>query len=69
MSCVLPGLPEVFARFLRSQMLFIKEDLPTLERPINAYSGVFSFGHLETSVLLIMNSDAVIRMATKSYVF
>ena len=49
-------------------MEFIKEDLPTLERPIKAYSGMGSLGHLETSVLLIMNSDDVIRIATKSYV-
>ena len=49
-------------------MEFIKEDLPTLERPIKAYSGMGSLGHLETSVLLIMNSDDVIRITTKSYV-
>jgi len=35
--------------------MFINEDLPTLERPIKAYSGMFSDGHLDTSELLITN--------------
>ena len=36
--------------------MFINEDLPTLDLPIKAYSGIDSLGHLETSVLLIINS-------------
>jgi hypothetical protein len=31
----------------------IREDLPTFERPIKAYSGSLLWGHLATSVLLI----------------
>src|SRR5690606_747352 len=43
-SWVLPGLPEVLARLLRSVSILIKEDFPTFERPINAYSGSGSLG-------------------------
>ena len=40
--------------------MLIKEDFPTLERPINAYSGKRSNGHLLTSELLIINSAVLI---------
>lgn len=53
MSWVFPGRPEVFAKLFRSVSIFIKDDLPTLDRPIKAYSGKGSLGHLATSVLLI----------------
>jgi hypothetical protein len=33
--------------------MFINEDFPTFDRPIKAYSGSGSCGHLATSVLLI----------------
>ena len=36
--------------------MLIKEDFPTFDLPIKAYSGRFSFGHLKTSVLLMTNS-------------
>jgi len=36
--------------------MFIRDDFPTLLLPINAYSGMVFFGHLETSELLITNS-------------
>ena len=41
-SCVLPGLPEVRAKFLRLRRVLIKLDLPTLERPAKAISGISS---------------------------
>ena len=36
--------------------MFIRLDLPTFERPINAYSGRLSCGHFSTFVLLTTNS-------------
>ena len=37
--------------------------MPTFERPMNAYSGIGSFGHLATLVLLITNSaDLIFKM-------
>lgn len=53
MSCVLPGLPEVFAKLFRLVSMLISDDLPTLDRPIKAYSGKLLLGHLATSLLLI----------------
>ena len=56
MSWVLPGVPDVFASpFLEVNML-INEDLPTLDLPIKANSGLPSSGHLLTSVLEMVNS-------------
>jgi hypothetical protein len=45
--------------------MLISEDFPTLDRPINAYSGKGSFGHLLTSELLIINSALCISMILK----
>jgi len=36
--------------------MLMMEDLPTLERPITATSGRPSWGHCDTSALLLMNS-------------
>tara|TARA_B100000900_G_C20429239_1_gene654254 strand:+ start:473 stop:676 length:204 start_codon:yes stop_codon:yes gene_type:complete len=52
MSCVFPGLPEVLASLLLLVMQLIKDDLPTLDLPMKAYSGKFGFGHFSHSVLL-----------------
>jgi hypothetical protein len=46
MSLVFPGVPEVRARFLRLSKALIKDDLPTFDLPINAYSALSGFGHL-----------------------
>jgi len=43
--------------------MFINDDFPTLDRPIKAYSGRKSLGHLSTSELLIINSAVLIFMA------
>jgi len=32
--------------------MFISEDFPTFERPMNAYSGIFGGGNADTLVLL-----------------
>ena len=48
MSSVLPGVADVFASFLLRQSMLIRLDLPTFERPMKAYSGFESFGHIDT---------------------
>lgn len=60
MSWVFPGLPEVFARLFLAVSIFMREDFPTLLRPIKAYSGKELSGHLLTSLLLITNSALLI---------
>ena len=53
---VFPGACDVLASLLLFASILISDDLPTLERPINAYSGNFGSGHLLISVLLTVNS-------------
>lgn len=60
MSIVFPGVEEVIASPLRPVSILMRLDFPTLERPIKAYSGNVSVGHLVTSVLLMTNSAFVI---------
>jgi hypothetical protein len=43
--------------------IFIKDDLPTLERPMKAYSGLFAAGSLSTLVLLCKKAAFLIIMA------
>lgn len=50
---VLPGVAEVMASERLPVSIFISEDLPTLERPIKAYSCMAVLGHLSTSGLLV----------------
>ena len=38
-TAVLPGFDEVIAKPFLLQSMLIRDDLPTFERPINAYSG------------------------------
>ncbi len=42
--------------FLRRVIALMSDDLPTLERPINAYSGRSVSGHCEAALLLFTNS-------------
>jgi hypothetical protein len=42
--------------------MLINEDLPTLDLPIKAYSGILSFGAFVTLLLLITNSADLIFM-------
>jgi len=53
MSCVLPGLAEVLASLALLLNELISDDLPTLLRPINAYSGLSGLGQLSTDGLLM----------------
>jgi hypothetical protein len=54
-SIVLPGVAEVMANPFLPVSILIRLDLPTLERPIKAYSGFVPEGHFFTSVLLMTN--------------
>jgi hypothetical protein len=62
-SNVFPGVAEVFANFLLLVSMLIKLDLPTLERPIKAYSGAWVEGHFPTEELLMTNSADLISMS------
>lgn len=66
MSLVFPGVTEIFANFLLFVRAFIKEDFPTFERPIKAYSGMVGFGHPSIVTALITNSAALI-FITRNY--
>ena len=59
-SRVLPGRDEVFAKFLCRHSMFISEDLPTLDLPMNANSGNFCLGFSDILVLLPENNASVI---------
>ena len=60
-SSVLPGVEPVRASPLIPVRVLIRDDLPTFERPIKAYSGVFVFGHCATAGLLFTNvADLII---------
>jgi len=43
--CVFPGFVEILANPFVWDITLIKEDFPTLERPIKAYSGLSGLGH------------------------
>jgi len=59
-SCVLPGVEEIRARPLRLQIAFIRDDLPTLDLPIKAYSGRSCLGHWDSCSKLPTNSISLI---------
>ena len=52
MVIVFPGVDDVFASCFLLVSILINDDLPTLERPMNAYSGLFAAGSLSILVLL-----------------
>lgn len=68
MRVVFPGLEDTLANLLCPVSKLIKEDLPTLERPIKAYSGRSGFGHLSTEGLLMMYCAVLISIAVKNEV-
>jgi hypothetical protein len=53
MSCVLPGVLEVLASLLWLVSILMRDDFPTLERPMNAYSGRSGLGQPSTVGLLM----------------
>lgn len=60
MSIVFPGVDDVMAKPFRPVSILMSDDLPTFDRPMNAYSGVSSSGHFLTSELLITNFASLI---------
>ena len=62
-SWVFPGFPEVFAKLFLLTKELIREDFPTLDLPIKAYSARVGAGHFFMSVLLITNSAFLICMS------
>ena len=60
MSWVRPGVELVRARPRVPSKLFIKLDLPTLDRPVNATSGSRSAGNCSGEVALLTNCALVI---------
>ena len=53
---VLPGFSPTLAKFLRFKMRLITEDLPTLDLPAKAISGIFFFGKSLGDAAEIKNS-------------
>ncbi len=60
--CVFPGVPDVLAKPAWRVSILMSEDLPTLERPMKAYSGLSGLGQSDTSGLLIMYLAETISM-------
>ena len=56
MSCVRPGVELVLTNLFRLISVFIKEDLPTLERPAKATSGNSLAGYWDGFTALFINS-------------
>lgn len=55
---------DVLANLLWLVIMFIKDDFPTFDRPMKAYSGMFGSGHFFGSVLDITNSAELIFILT-----
>ena len=62
MSSVLPGVDDVLASFLLLVSMLMRLDFPTFERPMKAYSGFVSCGHIDTIGALSVNSAVLISM-------
>ena len=60
MSNVFPGVADVLASFLLLVSILIRLDLPTFDLPMNAYSGLLSFGHIDSIGALRVNSAFLI---------
>lgn len=66
MIFVLPGVEDVFASLLLLHNIFMSDDLPTLLRPMNAYSGKTGFGQSEIFAEVFVNMAFLI-IKTKLY--
>ena len=55
-SWVRPGVELIFTRRLRFKRVLIREDLPTLERPVKAISGKTAEGYWDGLTALLTNS-------------
>ena len=60
MSSVFPGVALVLANFLLLVSILMRLDLPTFERPMKAYSGFVSLGHIDTMGAESVNSACLI---------
>ncbi len=69
MSCVLPGVEEVLAKFFLFVSALMSVLFPTLDLPMNAYSGLSGFGASLTSVLLITKSADFIFISAFGIIF
>ena len=54
MICVFPGFEEVLARPSELQSILIKEDFPTFDRPMKAYSGFSGGGQFSSFAQLLI---------------
>ena len=69
MHMVLPGVDEVRARLRRSVRALMSDDLPTLLRPMKAYSGRLVLGHCSWEALLpIYSADVIFIMVWMFFV-
>ena len=59
-------MDDVFANFLLRDNILIRLDFPTFERPMNAYSGFVSLGHMETLGAESVNSAVLISIRLKT---
>ena len=60
MSSVLPGFEDALAKSFWLHNRLMRDDFPTFDRPINAYSGMFPGGHFLKSELDMTNSAVLI---------
>ena len=60
MVCVFPGVEDIFASAVLSVSILIREDFPTFDRPIKAYSGISAGGQSSGVTLLLINFVVVI---------
>lgn len=60
MVWVFPGVEEIFANLCLFVSILIIEDLPTLDLPIKANSGLLAGGHDFKETLLLTNVEEVI---------
>ena len=66
-NLVLPGVTEVLANLFRPVKALIRDDLPTLDLPINAYSGKLGLGHPAILAALITNEAVLIFTSIANY--
>lgn len=55
MVLVFPGCTEIFASFDHPVSMFISEDFPTFDLPMNPNSGLSEVGHSFNEGLLVIN--------------
>ena len=67
-DCVLPGVEDVRAKPFVDSNELIRLDLPTLERPMKAISGLGSSGQSVSWNALLMNSELLAFMRVRTEV-